>query len=189
MLQIEKVILSLDIIEKKFVCDLQKCKGACCVEGDSGAPLEDSEPQILDEIYPIVKPYLTKAGNKAINKQGKHIIDNDGEIVTPLIDNAECAYSVFENGIARCAIEKAYFDKKISFRKPISCHLYPIRITKYVKFDAVNYDKQEICDYARIIGENQGVPLYKFLKEVLVRKYGNDWYKQLEYAAENLKNK
>ena len=186
MLEIGRAIVSLDVLAKQFACDLGACKGACCEEGDSGAPLEEDELAILEEIYPIVEPYLPEAGRKAIKQQGYSIIDSDGDYVTPLVGNRECAYTIYENGVALCGIEKAYFDGKIQWRKPISCHLYPIRISKYTDFDAVNYDKQEICQSARTCGAKLQLPVYKFLKEPLIRKYGQEWYAQLEEAAAHL---
>jgi len=186
VLQIGNAIVSLDVIEKKFICDFGKCKGACCVEGDSGAPLDEDEKAILDEIYPDIKEYLTEKGIEEIEKQGTSVIDADGDLVTPIINDKECVYTVFENGLALCGIEKAFLDGKISYRKPISCSLYPIRIQKYPEFDAVNYNKWNICAPARELGFKMGTPVYKFLKEPLIRKYGEDWYKELEYAAENL---
>jgi len=186
MLQIGKAIVSLDVIEKKFICDFGKCKGACCVEGDSGAPLDDDEKAILDEIYPDIKSYLTEKGIEEIEKQGTSVVDADGDLVTPIINDKECVYTVFENGLALCGIEKAFLDGKITYRKPISCSLYPIRIEKYPEFDAVNYNKWKICSAARELGFKMGTPVYKFLKEPLIRKYGEDWYKELEYAAENI---
>ena len=187
MLQIDKALISLDVFEKKFVCELGTCKGECCVEGDSGAPLEDDETKIIEDIYPIVEKYMTKVGIKAVKKQGKWIVDSDGDKVTPLVNNNECAYIYKDkNGIVFCAIEKAFLEKEIDFQKPVSCHLYPIRITKYKEFDAVNYEKNKLCIPARVQGERLGVPLYKFVKTPLVRKYGEEWYKQLEIAAKEL---
>ncbi|MCZ4695837.1 DUF3109 family protein [Ancylomarina euxinus] len=186
MLQIGNAIVSLDVIEKKFICDFGKCKGACCVEGDSGAPLDEDEKAILEEIYPDIKEYLTEKGIEEIEKQGTSVIDADGDLVTPIINDKECVYTVFENGLALCGIEKAFLDGKITYRKPISCSLYPIRIEKYPEFDAVNYNKWSICGPARELGFKMGTPVYKFLKDPLIRKYGEDWYNELEYAAENL---
>jgi hypothetical protein len=186
MLQIDNTILSLDIIEKKFLCDLNKCKGACCVLGDSGAPLKQDEAELLSVIFPTLKPYLRKEGVAAIEKQGSYIIDSDGDMVTPLIDNKECAYAIFENGIAKCGIEKAFLDNRVDFRKPISCHLYPIRVTKYSSFEALNYHQWEICKPARTAGSKNNLPVYVFLEQPLVREYGKDWYTQLEIAAKAL---
>lgn len=186
MVEIGKAIVSLDVFAKEFVCDIAACKGACCEEGDSGAPLDEEELAIIDDIYDIVAPYLPEAGLAAIAEQGKYIIDADGDYVTPLVNNRECVYTIYEEGIAKCGIEKAYFDKKIEWRKPISCHLYPIRINKYTDFDAVNYDKQDICSDARACGAKLKVPVYKFLKEPLTRKYGAEWYTELEDVVKHL---
>ncbi|GMQ24074.1 DUF3109 family protein [Algoriphagus sp. oki45] len=187
MILVGNAVLSQDIKENFFVCDLLACKGACCVEGDAGAPLEDEETKILEEIYPEVKPYLSEEGRKAIEAQGTWVIDKDGDKGTPTIgDNRECAYAIYDQkGILKCGIEQAYLDGKVSFKKPISCHLYPIRITKYDQFDAVNYDRWEICDPACNLGQSLQVPLYRFLKDALIRKYGEAWYEQLLEEIEN----
>jgi len=189
MIEIGKCIVSRDIIDKKFVCDLSKCKGICCVEGDSGAPLNKNEIDILDNIYNDIKPYLRLEGIEAIEKQGKYIIDWDNEYVTPLINEKECAYAIFEDNIAKCAIEKAFLEGKIDFKKPISCHLYPIRVKKLKKYDAINYDIWDICKTAIDFGEKNNVPVYKFLKEPLIREYGNKWYSELKLVASELKKK
>lgn len=181
MILIEDTVISDDIAEKFFVCNLEKCKGACCVEGDLGAPLEEVELPILDEIYEAVKPYLSKEGIEAIEKQGKYILDEEGDYSTTTIDNKECAYAIYdERGILKCGIEQAYLDGKIDFKKPISCHLYPIRITKYDHYHALNYDRWSICSAACELGEQLSVPVYKFLKEPLIRAFGEDWYQELE---------
>lgn len=183
MIEIENTVVSLDVFEKKFVCNLIACKGQCCIDGDAGAPVEKEELHLMDEVFEEVKPYLREEGIKAIEEQGKYVQDWDGEFVTPLIEGKECAYVTFdEKGTAKCGIEQAYFDDKISFRKPISCHLYPIRITKYKKFDALNYHQWNICSPACDNGENLGVKIFEFLKEPLVRKYGEEWYGKLEEA-------
>lgn len=188
MLQIDRALISFDVLEKTFVCDLKACKGICCVEGDSGAPLEEDETKLIEKVYPQVKKYMTKKGIDTIEKKGTWIIDMDNDKVTPLINNKECAYTYTDNkGIIKCAIEKAYFNKEIDFRKPISCHLYPIRITKYNDFDAVNYETNKLCIPARICGEKHGIEIYKFVKDPLIRKYGEVWYKQLEIAVSELK--
>lgn len=182
--------MSEDIREKEFVCNLEKCKGACCVEGDYGAPLENDELEILKQIYPQVKPYLTKEGIQAIEEQGTHVLDDDGDFSTPTIGGKECAYSVYDaKGILKCGIEQAYYDGKIGWKKPISCHLYPIRITKKKNFEAVNYHKWDICSAACVLGKELSVPLYTFLKEPLIRKYGQDWYNELIVAIESTENK
>ncbi len=185
MISIGETLVSTHLIERKFVCDLQKCKGICCVEGESGAPLEPKEAKILEGIYKEVEPFLTAAGRKAIAKYGKHTIDPDGDIVTPLVGgDKECAYTVFENGIAMCGIEKAYLNKKVKFRKPVSCHLYPVRITRHKHFTAVNYHVWDICAPACELGKKLTVPVYKFLKTALVRRFGKKWYQELETVAE-----
>lgn len=185
MIAIDNTLISEDIIEKKFVCDLNACKGACCVAGDSGAPLDKDELKILDSVLDKVKPYMVVKGIKAIEKKGAYVIDGDGDYTTTLVsEGAECAFVCFdEQNIAKCAIEKAYQEKKIDWQKPISCHLYPIRITKHKTYDAVNYDKWAICAPACKCGEKLEVPVYKFLKTPLIRKYGKDWFKQLEKSA------
>lgn len=184
MIEIGKTIVSFDIFEEHFLCDLAKCKGACCVEGDSGAPLTDEEAIILEEIYPIVEPYMTQEGKMVIAHQGTSMVDSDGDLVTPLVNNRECAFTYKdERGIVKCSIEKAFLDGKIDFRKPVSCHLFPIRITEYKRFEAVNYQELKICKPGRECGLAQQLPLYQFLKEPLIRKYGKDWYEQLSFAA------
>lgn len=186
MLSIKNTLVSEDILEKKFVCDLAACKGACCVEGDAGAPLEKSELKKLKSVYKDVEPYLNKKGHQAIQEQGLFVIDSDGDYTTPLVSaGKECAYVVFdEKKTAKCAIEMAFLDGKIKWQKPISCHLYPIRITPYKHYDAVNYHKWDICKPACTCGEKLNVPVYRFLKMPLIRKYGKSWYKELEIAAD-----
>ncbi|WP_026210519.1 DUF3109 family protein [Flexithrix dorotheae] len=185
MIVVGNTILSDDIMENFFVCDLKKCKGACCVEGDLGAPLEDEEKEMVKNIFEEVKPYLSKEGLAEIEKQGVYIKDEEGDYSTPTINNRECAYAIYdEKGILKCGIEQAYLDGKIEFRKPISCHLYPIRISNYDKYDALNYDQWDICSPACSNGKSLGVPVYKFLKEPLIRKYGKDWYEALELEIE-----
>jgi hypothetical protein len=186
MIKVGEVLVSDDIRDKEFVCNLEKCKGACCVEGDFGAPLEESELRILEDIYPVVKPYLTPKGIKTIEKVGKHTIDDEGELCTPVIDGRECAYSSYDKkGILKCGIEQAYNDGKIGWKKPISCHLYPIRITSKKNFEALNYHKWHICSPACALGKELQVPIYKFLKDPLIRKYGAEWYSELEKAIES----
>ncbi|HNP96916.1 MAG TPA: DUF3109 family protein [Cyclobacteriaceae bacterium] len=180
MLKVGEVLVSDDIKEKEFVCNLEKCKGACCVEGELGAPLEEDELPIMKEIQEEIKPYLSRDGLKAIKRQGAYVLDEDGDYSTPTIGGRECAYAIYdEQGILKCGIEQAYLDGRTKFRKPISCHLYPIRITKKKDFEAVNYHKWSICSAACALGKSLGIPLYKFLKEPLIRKYGKAWYKEL----------
>jgi len=187
MFQLGKTIVSEEIIEKDFVCNLSACKGKCCIDGEAGAPLDEDELLILMDIYPKVKPFLRPEGIEAIEDQGLFITD-EGEFETTLIDGKDCAYSIFdENNTVKCGIEEAYNQGAIDWKKPISCHLYPIRITEYTEFSAVNYHKWPICDDACTLGAAFQVPVYKFVKEALIRKYGEDWYSELEKIAKNHK--
>lgn len=188
MIDFGNTVISRDIIKGCFVCDLSVCKGACCIYGDSGAPLEKEEVDILKGIYRKIKPFLRKEGIAAIRIYGTSTIDSEKDTVTPLINGKECAYAYFENGIARCAIEKAYLAGAIDFKKPASCHLYPIRIKKYKNFDAINYDRWEICKTAITLGEERQIPLYRFAEEALINKYGKEWFRGLETIARQHKN-
>jgi hypothetical protein len=184
MLVVGKAVLSEDIIEKAFVCDLQKCKGACCVEGDAGAPLSQEELRILQDIYEDVAPFLSEEGRKEIEKRGVYVKDKDGDFTTPTLHGRECAYAIYDKqGMLQCGIELAWKAGKTSFKKPISCHLYPIRIDTYDHYDALNYHRWHICSAACTLGEKLEVPVYRFLKDALIRKYGQDWYEELEAQA------
>ncbi|SDB59435.1 Protein of unknown function [Flavobacteriaceae bacterium MAR_2010_188] len=184
MFQIGKTIVSEEIIENDFVCNLSACKGACCIDGDAGAPLEQSETEILKAIYPKVKPFLRPEGIMAIEEQGTFTVTEDGEFETPLINGADCAYVTFDKkGIALCGIEEAYNQGEIDWKKPVSCHLYPVRVKDYSEFSAVNYHRWYICDDACSLGRELQVPIYKFVKEALIRKFGEDWYLELEKVA------
>jgi hypothetical protein len=188
MILIEDTYISDDVADKFFICDIEKCKGACCIEGDLGAPLEKVELLILDEIYEKIKPYLSPEGIKAIEEQGKYIKDWEGDYSTTTINEKECAYAVYDQaGILQCGIEQAYNAKVIDFKKPISCHLYPIRVTKYEKYHALNYDRWSICSDACALGDKLGVEVYKFLKEPLIRAYGEEWYAQLVKEIDDAK--
>ncbi len=185
MFQLGKTIVSEEIIEHDFVCNLTACKGACCIDGNAGAPLEDKETEILVDIYAKVKPFLRAEGIAAIESQGAFVKGEDGEWETPLVNESECAYVVFsENGTAKCGLEEAYNAGITSWKKPVSCHLYPIRVREYTELTAVNYHKWEICDPACSLGAELKVPIYKFVKEALVRKFGTAWYEELEKVAE-----
>lgn len=185
MIIVGNAVLSDDLVENEFVCDLNKCKGACCVEGDLGAPLTDEELGILEQHLESIEEYLTVDGKEAIKQQGAYVKDEEGDFSTPTIRGRECAYSIYdEKGILKCGIEQAYKDGKIPFQKPISCHLYPIRITQYEQYDALNYDRWSICKDACTLGQKLQMPVYKFVKDALVRKYGADWYRQLEEEVE-----
>lgn len=183
MITIDNTIISDELIEKKFVCDLRKCKGECCVSGDEGAPLEEEEISLLEDYIDRIKLYMTDEGKRIINKIGVFDYGADGDYVTPLVNDRECAFTIFEKGIAFCAIEKAFNDKNSEFQKPISCHLYPIRIKKYNDYYAVNYHKWPICKSALKNGETLNVAVFKFLKEPLIRKFGEKWYDKLEKEA------
>jgi hypothetical protein len=190
MIIIGKALLSDQIYLEQFVCNLEACKGACCVEGDSGAPLEKDETIILENIYPKVKPFMLENGQKAVEEQGSWVMDQNDEPSTPLVDAGQCAYVFFDQqGIAKCAIEKAYELGKVNFKKPVSCHLYPIRVEKFPEYDALNYHYWPICNCARKKGKKLKVRVYRFLQDALVRHYGQDWYDELEayikYAFES----
>lgn len=188
MIQIGNAIVSFDVFDYFFACDISSCKGDCCVEGDSGAPLTKEEASIIENVYDSFKCYLDNEHQNIIKEKGFSITDSDGDLVTPLFNNRECAFSMKDSeGITSCAIERAYLEGKIDFRKPISCHLYPIRISKYKTFEAVNYEQIDICECGRKCGAKAKTPLYKFLKEPLIRKYGKEWYSELEIAARELK--
>jgi len=187
MFQLGKTIVSEDILEKEFVCNLGACKGACCIEGEAGAPVTEEEVSILKEIYPKVKPFLRPEGIAAIEAQGTHILSERDELETPLVNGAECAYVTFtENGTASCGIEDAYNAGEIPFRKPVSCHLYPVRVQDYSEFAAVNYHKWPICDDACTLGKELQVPVYKFVKDALIRRFGEHWYAELEKVAKSM---
>ncbi|RNI28106.1 DUF3109 family protein [Rufibacter immobilis] len=181
MIVLQNTVLSDDLKDKFFVCNLEKCKGACCVEGDLGAPLDKEELPLLAEVYEHVKPYMSAEGVKAVTEQGLYVEDFEGDYSTPTIGDRECAYAIYDDNLTlKCAIEQAYLDGKISWKKPISCHLYPIRITKYDGFEALNYDRWEICNPACSFGQELGVPVYKFLREPLIRKFGEEWFNELD---------
>lgn len=187
MIAIGHTLISEDIFDKQFVCDLNACKGECCVSGDSGAPLDKRELKILDAIYPVVKQYMNAKGIEAVEKQGTYVLDDDGDYTTTLVsEGAECAFVFFDHkNIAKCAIEQAYLEGKTEefvrdWKKPISCHLYPIRIKEYKEYDAVNYHSWHICKPACECGAQLNVPVYLFLKEPLIRKYGQAWFNEVD---------
>ena len=186
MLQIDNTIISLDIIENHFVCDIKKCLGKCCVLGDYGAPLEENEIHIIKKDLDKIRPYMSTKGLEEIDKSGFFTKDDEDEYVTYLVDGQECVFVYFEDNIAKCAIEQAYHKKKITFQKPVSCHLYPVRVQKYNSFIAVNYNKWQICSSAIVKGDATNIPVYRFLKDALIRKFGIKWYNELEMAAESL---
>jgi hypothetical protein len=191
MLIIQGKLVSLDVVEEQFVCNLTACKGACCWEGDFGAPLEKEELKILESVYEEVRPFLSEQGRQAIEEHGLYSYSEEaGEYGTTLINQGPCAYMTYnQEGIAQCGIEEAYRAGKSDFRKPISCHLYPIRVLKreHLDFEALNYDRWDICSAACTLGAKLKVPVYQFLKEALIRKYGPAFYEELEAAAAHLK--
>ncbi|PLX09023.1 MAG: DUF3109 domain-containing protein [Marinilabiliales bacterium] len=189
MIDIDNKIVHLDIFEKCFICDIKKCKGICCVEGDSGAPLEEKEAKIIEDILPKIYDRLTEEGKSVIDAKGTSMIDVEGDLKTTIYGNSgACVFTQYdEAGIAYCAIERAWEEGLVEFRKPISCHLYTIRITKYKDFDAVNYNVWDICKDAVKLGNKEGVKIYQFLKEPLIRKYGKEWYEDIYNCAEIIK--
>ncbi|WP_108823126.1 DUF3109 family protein [Dysgonomonas sp. Marseille-P4361] len=185
MFQIEDTIVAADIIEENFLCDLSACKGECCVEGESGAPLEDKEVKIIEDLLPHVWDDLSPEAQAVIKEQGVAYKDYDGEMVTSIVNGKDCVFTYYdEKGICKCAIEKAYREGKVNFYKPISCHLYPIRLQRYKNFTAVNYHRWSVCKAAVALGNKNGLKVYQFLKEPLIRKFGEEWYKELSFIAE-----
>jgi len=187
MIRINDIIFSLDLIEKKFRCNLPRCLGNCCRYGDSGAPVAKDEIRILGEIWPEVEPYLRPEGIRTIEREGTSIIDFEGDRVTPLVGNEECAYALIKDNIFMCGIEKAYLDGKIPFRKPVSCHLFPARVKYFRDFTAVNYQELSICHSAVDTGKEEDVRVYEFLREPLIRAFGEETYSQLCIAAETIR--
>ena len=180
MIQIGDKVVSRELFDNHFICHLDKCEGNCCVHGDAGAPLEGSEADFLKENIEDIIPFLRPEGIRAIREKGTWVVDEDGDQVTPLVGREECAYVVFENGIARCGIEKAYEAGKTEFRKPVSCHLYPIRVSRLSNATALNYHRWGICEPARVLGKKNGVPVFRFLKDPIIRVYGEEFYNELE---------
>jgi len=187
---IDNILVSDDIVEKQFVCDLAKCKGGCCEDGDAGAPLDDDELQTVLDSYEKIKPYLTPAAIKEIEKKGKYVYDKEFGWVTPTLasDNEICVYGFRdEKGIIKCAFEQAYYDGMIPWKKPVSCHLYPVIAVKgkHGDYERVNYEPREkMCKPACALGEKLKVPAYQFLKESLIRKYGETFYELLDQVAQ-----
>lgn len=189
LIEIEDKVVSTQIFENKFVCDLNACKGACCVEGDAGAPLTFEEVSILEDELEVIKPYMRKEGIEAVEKQGVFYMDQDNEPVTTLVNDSECAFVFFdEKGITKCAVEQAHREGKTDFKKPISCHLYPIRVKQFNDFKALNYDKWSICAPACACGDQLDVPVFKFLKEPLIRAFGETFFNELLIVDKELKS-
>lgn len=187
MIQIKDTLISEDVFETCFVCDLGKCKGMCCVEGDAGAPLTHEEYEAIKDVLPEIWDDLLPKARELIEKQGIAYIDDDGELVTSIIKGRECVFTYFDaDGVCRCAIDNAFREGKISVQKPISCHLYPIRLHKYDEFTALNYDRWSVCRPALRLGKKTGIKLYQFLKEPLICKFGEEWYQEVCQIAELL---
>jgi Protein of unknown function (DUF3109) len=182
LIAIDNILIGDEVVESQFVCDLNKCKGGCCEDGDAGAPLTEEELSIIDQAYEIVKPYLTPEGIAVVEQKGKYELNGAFGWVTPTIESKMCAYGFRDdNGVIKCSFEKAFYDGKIEWKKPISCHLYPIKIKKTSEHELVNYEPREkLCNPGCVLGENLKVPTYVFLKEALIRKYGEDFYGVLE---------
>lgn len=194
MIEIDGKIVSIDLLTESFSCDITKCKGICCVEGNSGAPLEPEETGLLEDGYEAYKPYMKPEGVEAIKRQGFFVVDDDGDLTTPLIDNAECAYSFEEDGVTLCAIERAWRDGKLDFQKPISCHLYPIRVAKFRNGTVgLNYHRWNVCSSAAECGKRLGISVYKSLKSPIERYFGSEFYEALleaeKYIKENIGHK
>lgn len=187
MIQIDDKIVGSAVFEEQFICDLPLCLGACCVQGISGAPLDVDEALMLEDDLEQILPFLKPAGVKAIQEHGVAVTDFEGDLTTPLIEGKECAFCIEEKGISHCGIERAFEQGKTTFRKPVSCHLYPIRVKTIGEYTAINYDHWDICNHARVLGKREGVPVYKFLKVPLIRRFGEDFYAQLEEAARLIK--
>ena len=181
MIIIGDTLISDEVYTEQFLCDLAVCKGGCCVHGDAGAPLEADEAEQLEEIYDIVRPFMMAEGIDASARQGLWVRDEENELTTPLVDGKQCAYVFFDGeGVAKCAIEAAFDLQLIDFQRPICCHLYPIRVIKYPRYEALNYHRWPICDCARKKGKALNVRVYRFVKDALIRKYGREWYEELE---------
>ena len=189
MIQIDDTIISTDLFDTRFCCDLSVCKGECCVEGDSGAPLEQAELAKLEEVLPVVWDDLSEKSKAVIERQGVSYVDVEGDLVTSIVGQGECVFSRFEeDGTCICAIEKAYREGRVGFYKPISCHLYPVRLeTLRNGTVALNVHRWKVCRCAFAKGQEENVPLYVFLKEPLIRRFGREWYEKVEIAAEELK--
>lgn len=187
MIQIDDVVVSIDVLKEKFLCDLGACRGECCIEGDAGAPVELDEVEKLEAALPIVWDDLSPQAREVIERQGVVYTDCEGDLVTSIVNNKDCVFTCRDaQGGCFCALEKAFRAGKSSFYKPISCHLYPIRVGDYGPYKALNYHRWEVCKAAVLLGRKENLPVYKFLKEPLIRKFGEEWYRELELAAEEL---
>lgn len=185
MLQIGTALVSLDLIERFFCCDLSKCLGECCIEGDAGAPINEEEYETLKKILPEIWDDLLPKAKEVIEQQGVAYVDEEGDLVTSIVDGKNCVFTCYgENGMCYCAIEKAFREGRVDFYKPISCHLYPVRIDEYKDFTAVNYHRWKICKAAEVLGRKNNIRVYQFLEEPLIRRFGKQWYDELCVACE-----
>lgn len=186
MLQIGDTLVSLDLAERFFCCDLDACHGECCIEGDAGAPITENEKKELERLLPEINDELLPQAQEVIRRQGVSYVDEEGDMVTSIIDGRNCVFTCFApGGMCQCAIEKAYRNGRVAMRKPISCYLYPLRITEYHSFTAVNYHRWKICRPAEALGRKLGLRLYQFLKEPLIQRFGKEWYDELCLACES----
>ncbi len=189
MFQIGKTIVSESIIDNEFICNLSACKGACCVRGEAGAPLTSDEAQWLSDNRSTIESFLPESGRDALQEQGAFLKNGSGEYETPLVQGRECAYTYFEtDGSAHCGIERAHKEGEVTLLKPISCHLYPLRIQDYSEFSAVNYHHWSICSDACALGAHLKIPVYQFVKDALILKFGQDWYDELCRVAKTYSN-
>lgn len=190
MIQIDDVLVSLDVLDQYFCCDLNACHGECCIEGDAGAPVELDEVAELENVLDAVWDDLSLEARIVINKQGVVYTDSEGDLVTSIVNNKNCVFTCYdEKGSCFCAIEKAYRAGKTNFYKPVSCHLYPIRVKDFGEFKGVNYHRWDVCKAAVLLGKKQDLRVYQFLKEPLIRKFGQPWYDELEDCVKELKEK
>lgn len=184
MLEIQNTLVSLDLIERYFTCDTDSCLGECCIEGDAGAPITDDERRHIEAVLPAIYDELLPAAQREIDEHGVAYIDVEGDLVTSIVDGRNCVFSCYDKGgMCLCAIERAYRQGRIDFCKPVSCHLYPVRIKQYPTFTAVNYHRWKICKCAEILGRKKGVRVFQFLKEPLTRRFGKEWYDELCLTA------
>lgn len=189
MIQIDDVLVSFDVFRERFCCQVDACKGECCIEGDAGAPLEEDEVKELEKALPVIWDDLSPEARAVIERQGVCYRDSDGDLVTSIVNGKDCVFTCYnKQGYCLCAIEKAYREGRLDFYKPISCHLYPIRVARYPQFTALNYHRWTVCKAAVLLGEQKDIPVYRFLKEPLIRRFGEAWYAELEIAAKELEN-
>ena len=185
MLQIKDTLVSLDLLERSFCCDMKSCKGECCIDGDAGAPVTEEEVEKIKSVLPVVSQYLLPSALSEIEANGVAYVDQEGDLVTSLVNSAQCVFTIFDSdGMCLCALEKAYREGLTDFRKPMSCYLYPVRVKQYPSFTAVNYHRWKICKCAEVLGRKLNLRAYEFLREPLIERFGKDWYDELSLTAE-----